>query len=204
LSFNVANILGSYAPDRFYIVFKTYQSLPVKFAGISAWRKNENNISVNWNVENESDVDHYELERSANGMNFESIQQQLPLNNNYESFNTFPMDDMIMKEVFNYCEQPEEQEPTHSINLPVAEHVNIVIEDNDNNEILQQKDEIKNNDVFDLKKDENDNVSVNSNLTKKKLNKLNLEGLKQKCVELNLQADGSKNDLIERILNNDS
>lgn len=128
----------------------------------------------------------------------------IPLNNNYESFNTFPMDDMIMKEVFNYCEQPEEQEPTHSINLPVAEHVNIVIEDNDNNEILQQKDEIKKNDVFDLKKDENDNVSVNSNLTKKKLNKLNLEGLKQKCVELNLQADGSKNDLIERILNNDS
>ena len=87
LSFNVANIFGSYSPDRFYIIFKTYQSLPVKFAAVNAWRKNENSISVNWKVENESDVDHYELERSANGLNFETIQQQLPLNNNYGTVN---------------------------------------------------------------------------------------------------------------------
>ena len=59
------------------------------------------------------------------------------------------------------------------------------------------------NEVFDLKKDENDNVSVSSCTNKKKLAKLNLDGLKQKCTELNLQTDGTKNELIERILNAD-
>lgn len=127
----------------------------------------------------------------------------IPLNNNYETFNTFKMDDMIMKEVFSYCDQPEES--NNNIKLPVAEHVKIVIEDEDNNII--NKDEIKINDVFDLKKDENDNISVNSNINKKKINKinkLNLDALRQKCIELNLESEGSKNDLIERILNNDS
>lgn len=128
----------------------------------------------------------------------------VPTNNNYESFNTFPMDDMIMKEVFSYCEQPEET--THNnIKLPVAEHVKIVIEDN-NDQIMQKDDEIKKNNIFDLKKEDLDNTSVNSNITKKKnkLNKLNLEALKQKCIELNLESEGSKNELIDRILNNDS
>ena len=101
ISFNVANVVGSYASDRFYIVFKTYQSLPVKFTGINAWRKNENTITVNWKVENESDIDHYELERSANGLNFETIQHQLPLNNHYGVMN-YSYDDNAALSKENY------------------------------------------------------------------------------------------------------
>ena len=101
IGFNIANIPGSYAPDRFYIVFKTYQTLPVKFSGINAFRKNDNSIIVNWKVENESDVHHYELERSTNGMQFEIIQSQLPLNNNYGNAN-YSYDDIASFKKDNY------------------------------------------------------------------------------------------------------
>jgi len=110
--------------------------------------------------------------------------------------NSFNMDDMIMNEVFNYCEKPPH------IKLPVAEHVHIKIEESTDDNIELEPTIIK-NEVFDLKKDENDNVSVSSGTNKKKLAKLNLDGLKQKCTELNLQTDGTKNELIERILNVD-
>ena len=123
---------------------------------------------------------------------------QMPphMNMNPENFNSFNMDDMIMNEVFNYSDKPPH------IKLPVAEHVHIKIEESSDDNIEVEPPIIK-NEVFDLKKDENDNVSVSGGTNKKKLAKLNLDGLKQKCTELNLQTDGTKNELIERILNAD-
>ena len=99
----------------------------------------------------------------------------------------------------------------------------IDIENNFMNEIFTNKDEeepstidideiIKKDDnpppqkeeIFDLKKDvmtADDNQSiVSSSNNKKKLQKLNLEKLKEKCQELGLSQEGTKVNLIDRII----
>jgi len=57
--------------------------------------------------------------------------------------------------------------------------------------------------IFDLKKevitDDKESI-ISSNLTKKKLQKLNLDKLKEKCLELELNPEGTKTQLIDRIL----
>jgi len=57
--------------------------------------------------------------------------------------------------------------------------------------------------IFDLKKevitDDKESI-ISSNLTKKKLQKLNLDKLKKKCLELELNPEGTKSQLIDRIL----
>jgi len=57
--------------------------------------------------------------------------------------------------------------------------------------------------IFDLKKevitDDKESI-ISSNLTKKKLQKLNLDKLKEKCLELELNTEGTKSQLIDRIL----
>ena len=58
--------------------------------------------------------------------------------------------------------------------------------------------------VFDLKKDvmnTDDNQSIiSSSNNRKKLQKLNLEKLKEKCQELELSQEGTKANLIDRIM----
>jgi len=58
--------------------------------------------------------------------------------------------------------------------------------------------------IFDLKKevinDDKESVISTNNLTKKKLLKLNLDKLKEKCNDLDLPTDGTKAQLIDRIL----
>jgi hypothetical protein len=60
--------------------------------------------------------------------------------------------------------------------------------------------------IFDLKKevlnveDETSSIISSSNLNKKKLQKLNLEKLKEKCVELKIPAEGTKAQLIDKIM----
>jgi len=115
----------------------------------------------------------------------------IPLKN--QPFKNFEMDNIIMNDVFNYCNN-------NPIELPVAEHVKIEEQEQE----LQEQEIENKKEVFDLKKEEiPDNNSSVGGITKKKLSKLNLDGLKQKCTELNLQTEGTKNELIERILNSD-
>ena len=58
--------------------------------------------------------------------------------------------------------------------------------------------------IFDLKKevinDDKESVISSNNLNKKKLLKWNLDKLKEKCEQLDLPTDGTKAQLIERIL----
>lgn len=63
---------GSYAPDRFKIYFKELHVLPVTFTSLEAYRK-ENAINVSWKVQNETNIHHYEVERSADGINFTKL-----------------------------------------------------------------------------------------------------------------------------------
>ena len=72
---------GSYSANRFSIVFKNYVTLPVTFANITAVRKN-NDAEVQWNVATESNLAVYELQRSADGLNFKTIATISPKGNN--------------------------------------------------------------------------------------------------------------------------
>lgn len=58
--------------------------------------------------------------------------------------------------------------------------------------------------IFDLKKevimDDKESIMSSSNLNKKKLSKLNLDKLKEKCSDLGLNNEGTKAQLIEKIL----
>ena len=82
VSFSVTNVAGSYAANRFRLVFKTLSMLPVTFTQISANRNRDKDIEVKWNVENETSMEKYEVERSANGRVFTSISTVMPGANN--------------------------------------------------------------------------------------------------------------------------
>ena len=83
--FNIVNIPGSYAADRFRIVFTPALVLPLSFTSIKAYSKNRN-IAVEWRVENESNLKQYEVEKSADGNHFTKSSTQKANNwavNNY-------------------------------------------------------------------------------------------------------------------------
>ncbi len=58
---------GSMAPDRFRIVFQAAQSsLPLTITNVKAYTKKEG-IAVEWNVDNETGMKSYQVEKSADG-----------------------------------------------------------------------------------------------------------------------------------------
>ncbi len=66
---------ASRASNRFYMVFSTMMAgpLPVKFTDTQASQSNTKSISVQWKVEEELNVDRYEVERKDNDGPFEMI-----------------------------------------------------------------------------------------------------------------------------------
>jgi hypothetical protein len=60
---------ASSAADRFKVVFRQMDALPVTFISTKAFQK-DLNVVVQWNVENESGIQQYEIEKSADGINF--------------------------------------------------------------------------------------------------------------------------------------
>ncbi len=72
VNFSIANIPGSYAPDRFRIIFNRLRIVPVTFTSVKAYRKDAK-IKVEWNVENEINVKQYEVEKSLSGNQFNII-----------------------------------------------------------------------------------------------------------------------------------
>ncbi len=88
VDFSIANISGSYAANRFRIIFvKLLAASPMKFAGIAANRTSDNAIQLNWKVENESNIDHYVAECSNDGINFSAVKNVLPKENNGANIN---------------------------------------------------------------------------------------------------------------------
>ena len=82
VDFTVTSDPASAAPGRFYLVFNQPVIVPVAAIGISATRNSDGSIKVNWNVENETGIDHYEVERGADGQNLGSIETTGPSSNN--------------------------------------------------------------------------------------------------------------------------
>lgn len=134
--------------------------------------------------------------------------------NNNNKNSPFNLTEIIMNEVFNNDKQENNICNMKSCNNKCP--INEIKEDNSNvididkilnNEIINdvEEEKIHKEQIFDLKKEilTNDNDSVISGetqITKKKLLKLNLDKLKEKCNELNISNEGTKAQLIDKIL----
>lgn len=99
--FDVVNIPGAYAADRFMIVFKPAAVVPVRFTTISAVRNTDKTVAVTWNSENETGMQNYIVEHSIDGRSFTPAGTQLPTNNNGGSA-AYHFNDMNASEGENY------------------------------------------------------------------------------------------------------
>ncbi len=72
IDFNIENTAASYVPGRFRIVFNISGALPVTFTSIKAYRQNRN-INIEWNVENEMNIKNYTVEKSNDGVHFKPL-----------------------------------------------------------------------------------------------------------------------------------
>ncbi|MGN6532939.1 MAG: T9SS type A sorting domain-containing protein [Ginsengibacter sp.] len=69
VTFAVTSNAASAAADRFKIIFRQMDAMPVTFISIKAVQKNQY-VVIQWNMENESGIQQYEIEKSADGINF--------------------------------------------------------------------------------------------------------------------------------------
>jgi hypothetical protein len=86
VDFAVTSDKGSYAANRFRIVFKTAVVLPVKFVSITAVQKDED-IEVTWKTENEKAVKQYDVEKSVDGVSYKKAYTVAADNNGAGSYN---------------------------------------------------------------------------------------------------------------------
>ena len=87
VDFTVNTDPASYAPDRFKIIYYTPNSVtPLEFTGVKAYRHN-NDITVNWTVENETSMRQYEVEHATDGRHFSSFATMQPAGNNSAIYN---------------------------------------------------------------------------------------------------------------------
>lgn len=99
VNFSVITTPGSYAQDRFKLIFTSISSgtLPVQFTGVQL-QSTINGLQVLWSVENEFALDRYVIEHSANGSNFETLKESDAnnngLKNNYTVLTNKPFGDI--------------------------------------------------------------------------------------------------------------
>jgi hypothetical protein len=81
INFTVTNDKGSFATDRFIIVFKQVQAapLPVVITSVSA-TETAGDVDVKWHVINEKNMEQYEVERSFDGISFTKKQTVAAMN----------------------------------------------------------------------------------------------------------------------------
>ena len=72
IDFAVTNVAGSYAANRFKIVFTQAKVLPLTFTNVKAYQYNTG-INIEWKVENESNIRQYEVEKSIDGNNYSKV-----------------------------------------------------------------------------------------------------------------------------------
>jgi len=81
LLFNTSNLIQfavtsdalSANPNRFYLIFKPLQTVPVKFTSITAENVSKNINKIKWKVENEINIIRYDIEKSIDGRLFALI-----------------------------------------------------------------------------------------------------------------------------------
>ena len=72
VDFTISNVAGSYAADRFRMVFRQLAPLPVTFIDVKAALQNKS-VKINWVVANQLNIKEYRIERSLNGVDFQHI-----------------------------------------------------------------------------------------------------------------------------------
>ncbi|MBC7536856.1 MAG: T9SS type A sorting domain-containing protein, partial [Ferruginibacter sp.] len=80
VNFTVNADAASKASNRFRIVFRQLGPVPVTFTNIRADRQDKK-VLVSWKVENELSIDHYSVERSADGRNFRELGTKIATDN---------------------------------------------------------------------------------------------------------------------------
>ncbi|MBC7937448.1 MAG: T9SS type A sorting domain-containing protein [Rhizobacter sp.] len=84
---------ASKAANRFYLVFTGFAAggaLPVKFTAFTAQRLADKSAALQWHTEEELNVDHYDIERSEDGVRFKTIGS------------VKSTADILLKKVYNY------------------------------------------------------------------------------------------------------
>ena len=99
--FSVNSNPQSYASDRFFITFKTAQSLPVKIISIDAKRNEDKTATIKWKIENEINLNHYEIERADDGLSFTVLGSKQPFSNNGLNYE-YSFNDVAAKASTNY------------------------------------------------------------------------------------------------------
>ena len=84
ISFSVQNNApASSAANRFRLVFRQVMApLPVTIVTVGATRNHDASVNIRWEVENETSIEKYEVERSENGRDFTGILTEGPRANN--------------------------------------------------------------------------------------------------------------------------
>ena len=98
INFNIVNIPGSYAANRFLIVFSFTPPviLPITFTSLKAYQQGSN-INVEWKVDNETNMKQYVVEKSTDGNIFSTMAVTPATVNNggsasYQAIDTHPAD----------------------------------------------------------------------------------------------------------------
>lgn len=81
INFDITTDPLSRVADRFMIVYRNVS--PVRFTGISAVRNSDNSITATFNTENENNINTYTIQKSSDGLTFETLGQQMPTSNNF-------------------------------------------------------------------------------------------------------------------------
>ena len=72
VSFDITSMAGSYASNRFAIIYKMQEASPVSFLNLSTNRK-DIDVELAWKVANENGITQYEVQRSTDNLNYTSI-----------------------------------------------------------------------------------------------------------------------------------
>ena len=96
-TFNIKNVPGSYAANRFRIVFKKVFSCNT----INATMQNDD-VAVNWQVTGEENIHHYEVERSTDGNSFTKIATAAAMGNNKATNDYIQLDEKPAPGIYYY------------------------------------------------------------------------------------------------------
>lgn len=81
IGFDITTNHLSSAANRFMIIYRMQD--PVRFISLTAHRNTDKSITTVYKTENENNVNNYILEKSLDGINFESVTTQTPTANNF-------------------------------------------------------------------------------------------------------------------------
>ncbi|MEO6719009.1 MAG: hypothetical protein ABIN67_01545 [Ferruginibacter sp.] len=86
IDFNINGNAASSNADRFRVVFSMANTLPVTYTSVTAKQKGKS-IEVNWKVEEQLNIQNYEVEKSVDGSSFVKVNTRAATNATSSSYN---------------------------------------------------------------------------------------------------------------------